>query len=94
MAIFIGRYLESDYKLFKSAGLLDPNDDKLTIYKNSHKQVCPQCKAKLTCIEDYFGSGSHYWTLKCDKCGKEFYFDNYSYKLNEVKEEQEQEEVI
>jgi hypothetical protein len=42
---------------------------------------CPDDQNPLRCLEDYYGGGSHYWTLRCDKCGKRYTFDTYGFEL-------------
>lgn len=56
-------------------------DNQFTEYKDSHKQKC--CESLLTTLEDHFGGGSHYWTLKCETCGKRYVYDTYRFQLEE-----------
>ena len=47
----------------------------------NREQVCPNDGTPLTCLDDYTGGGSHYWTLRCDTCQRGYYFDTYRFKL-------------
>jgi hypothetical protein len=52
-----------------------------TIHCFSHKQDCPDCKVRLTCCEDYYGGGSHYWRLVCQDCHRFFSYGTYDLEL-------------
>jgi hypothetical protein len=54
---------------------------KFTKYKDKHDQLC--CNELLNTLEDHYGGGSHYWTLKCKLCKKRYTYDTYSFKLRE-----------
>lgn len=60
-----------------------------TKFRNKHHQMCPHCKTKLETTEDWIGGGSHYWTLKCKSCTREYTYDTYLFKLRRLKQRKE-----
>lgn len=53
-------------------------------YHTDTKEECPNCRRPLVCVSCWIGGGSHYWHLRCPLCEKEFQFDTYRFKLEEL----------
>lgn len=52
--------------------------------KRDHELLPVACLtdgSPLSCIDDYIGGGSHYWTLICTVCQRIHYYDTYLFTL-------------
>lgn len=52
----------------------------------SRPEESPCCGVELKCTCCYAGGGSHYWMLKCEKCGMRYGYDTHAFELYRTKE--------
>lgn len=66
---------------FGRDGIDERTSSELTPLPAGRPYLCVACGATVVIVEDWIGGGSHYWMLKCNKCGLKHQFDTYRFKL-------------